>query len=266
MALPKARVQLLDPETQAVISEVDVITDASTTLYENSTPITRDFRGIKKGTTFDEDTSLKDVLDALLYPDLSPEIQTFRANTGEDIVEDITVYQEALQPIGGYTASLTVDVGSASSLEFTVNRTNLITGVVSVSMKDVSVIPGSIHTFQADIEAITEDTKISISVSDGKTIIESPSVIYKFVFPVYVGLATTYEGLLSDDPDVLDATKCNDYFNTLIRNKSPFINKRVCDLANQKGYAITDVLYQDMDAYPLYYIQIHGINLYLYLM
>ena len=251
MALPRARVQLLDPTTSEVISEVDIITSAETTVYENKNPIVADFRGLKEGMTFDEDTSIKDILDLLLYPKINPTIRAFKANTDSDILDDIIVYSEALQPIGGYMAILSVHTGSATQLEFTVNRTNLVTGTKSTVSKMVNVKAGSVHTFRAEIEAIHNDTTISISVSDGITLTESPSVTYKFIYPAYVGGSATLTGLMNDDsPTILDANKCANYFNTLIRNRSPIISKRLCDVSNQKGFAVTDILYEDYSLYP----------------
>ena len=249
MAIPKARVQLLDPTTGEVVSEVDVITSAETTLYQNDNPIIASIGDIKEGMTFNEDTTVKDILDKILYPTILPSIHMM--NVGSDILDDTVIYAEALQTVGGFVASLTVHTGSASQLEFTVNRTDLVTGEKNSISRSYNVIPGSLHTFHTDIAAIHDDTMISLSVSDGKELIESPSVTYKFIYPVYVGNATTLTGLLSDeDPDVLDSTKCTDYFNVLIRNKSPLISKRLCDVSNQKGFAVTDVLYQDQSLYP----------------
>ena len=68
MALEKARVQLLDPNTGAVIAEVDVLTSAPVVAYVNNNTTVRDFRGIPAGTSFTEEseTSVQDVLDLSL--------------------------------------------------------------------------------------------------------------------------------------------------------------------------------------------------------
>ena len=46
MALEKARVQLLDPDTGKVLAEVDVLTSAPVVSYVNDNATVRDFRGI----------------------------------------------------------------------------------------------------------------------------------------------------------------------------------------------------------------------------
>ena len=68
MSLEKARVQLLDPDTGAVLAEVDVLTSAPVVSYVNDKKVVRDFRGIEAGESFSEatETSVQDILDKLL--------------------------------------------------------------------------------------------------------------------------------------------------------------------------------------------------------
>ena len=101
MALQKARVQLLDPDTGKVIAEVDVLTSAPVVAYTNDNATVRDFRGIPKGTTFKEteEKTVQDVLDDILYPYTKPEISFITDNEGNQITEDTILYVEPIYQV-----------------------------------------------------------------------------------------------------------------------------------------------------------------------
>ena len=90
MALEKARVQLLDPNTGAVIAEVDVLTSAPVVAYVNDNRTVRDFRGIPAGTSFTEEseTSVQDILDDILFPYTAPEISFITDHEGSKVTSD----------------------------------------------------------------------------------------------------------------------------------------------------------------------------------
>ena len=90
MALEKARVQLLNPDTGAVITEVDILTTGSCVSYVNDHATISDFRGIPAGTTFSEgdNVSVTDVLDKILYPYQEMEIESISNVEGKSVSSD----------------------------------------------------------------------------------------------------------------------------------------------------------------------------------
>ena len=119
MALEKARVQLLDPSSGAVLAEVDVFTSATVVSYINNNRTVRDFRGIPAGTTFAEasETSVQDILDDIQAQLLSRakayrDANTKQIDTKEDFYAFFTPKNERKPEIHGGFAVANYD-GSA---------------------------------------------------------------------------------------------------------------------------------------------------------
>lgn len=246
--LPKSRAQLLDSSTGDVISDVDIITSADSVLYENDNPIIDDFRGIKKNDSFSNNTTVKDIIDNILYPDINPIINYIQIG---DIIykKDSIILNESLKPVPSFTLLLNINTGSSSTLTFTINCHNLLTGEIKSTDKTVNVSKGSNYQFMADIDQITIDTNVQILISDGSNIVESPIITYKFQYPIFIG-CIDYNELLGDDK-FINNESTSVYFNTLIRNKSPLLEKKISDIKNQKGIIISDILYSNRELYPV---------------
>ena len=130
MALQKARVQLLDPDTGKVVAEVDVLTSAPVVAYTNDNATVRDFRGIPKGTTFKEteEKSVQDVLDDILYPYTKPEISFITDNEGNQITEDTILYVERFKEVRPFYINATIIAGDKTDLTITLKTYDVSTG------------------------------------------------------------------------------------------------------------------------------------------
>ena len=252
MALPAYRVQLTDQTTHQPVSDVDVLTNASAVTYENEKAIVSDFRGIKKGTTFpingDASTKLNTILDNLLYPHIEPKIVEF--NMG--LLTDITIDKEELIEFNDWKdqfhAYVMIEVGSESSLTLNVVRRDVATGVVSRDETVVSVTPGAGYIFQPAIAKIDKDTIISITIDDGISVVETPSVKYSVKLPVFVGLCDTTE--LYNDEGNLDQDKIESYFQTLIRNSDGLVSKDLCKPMDINGIMTSNPTYDTVRKHP----------------
>lgn len=251
MALEKARVQLLNPESGAVLAEVDVLTSASVVAYINDKPTVNDYHNIPAGTTFteSEEKSVKDVLDAILYPDISPSIEYITDHDGEQITENKTFYIERFKDIKQFEVSSLIKAGSEDNITITFKRFNMQTGSVDIKDSTVNVQPGSTYLYTAIIDRFMFDTKYQVIVSDGKNTVSSPMISYTFIYPVYVGYCDISQ-VLSDDGIIIDSEKAGSYFSTLIRNKSKLLQKNLVPIQDIHGITVHDPLYHDTMAHP----------------
>lgn len=252
MALPEYRVQLTDPTTQQPVTDVDVLTNASAVTYENAKATVSDFRGIKKGTTFpangDASTRLTTILDNLLYPHIEPKVVEFNMGLLTDITEDEEELIEFNDWKDQFHAYVMIEVGSESSLTLNVVRRDVATGVVSRDTTVVSVVPGSAYIFQPAIAKIDKDTIISITIDDGISVVETPSVKYSIKLPVFVGLCDTTD--LYDNEGNPDQDKIESYFQTLIRNSNGLVSKSLCKATNVHGIMTSNPTYDTVRKHP----------------
>ena len=251
MSLEKARVQLLDPQTGAVLAEVDVLTSAPVVSYVNDKKVVRDFRGIKAGTSFPEssETSVKDIIDDILYPYIEPEIQYISDNKGNQITEDTTVYVERFSEVRPFYVTAKILAGDSSSLDINLKIYDGSTGTTKTIKSTVSVTPGSVYNYQQNVDKFSFDTNIQITVSDGTSTVSSPIVSYKFIYPIFVGYCDLDE-IMDETGVIIDDAKASNYFNTLIRNQSPFLEERLIPIQNVKGITIDNVLYESTRMHP----------------
>ena len=252
MALPEYRVQLIDPTSQEKVTDVDVLTNSSAVIYENDKPTVEDFRGIPKGTKFlaegDNGERLSKIIDNILYPHINPKIIKFDMGLLTDITENETESIEFNDWKNQFFASLNIQVGSESSLELTVKRYDINTGVVSSDVTTVTVTPGSIYQFQPAIARIDRDTRICISIYDGISTVETPSVTYTVRLPIFVGLCDLSEVL--DDNNLIDNDKAISYFQSLIRNSDGLVSKLVTPIKNIDGISSINPVYASKRKHP----------------
>lgn len=189
MALEKARVQLLNPDTGAVIQEVDILSTASAISYVNNKKTIKDFRGIPAGTAFNEkdEVSIKDILDNLLYPYQEMEIESVTGLNGKDVFNDTIFYKEKYHSIASYLYTVKIKVGNVSKLTFKLKRYNNISGTISTTESVINTSPGSEYIYSKEIANITDDTSLQLVINDGTNSIVSPTIEFKFIYPVYVG-------------------------------------------------------------------------------
>lgn len=246
MALEKARVQLLDPDTGKVIAEVDVLTSAPVVSYVNDNVTVRDFRGIPAGTTFkeSEEKSVQDVLDDILYPYTQPDIEFITDHEGNRITEDTFIYIERFTEVRPFYINATIHAGNKTELTITLKRYDVSTGTTETLETKVKVTPGATYKYQQNVEKFSFDKRFQITVSDGQSTVASPIISYKFIYPVFVGYCNLEE-ILTTDGAVIDETFASQYFNTLIRNNSPMIEKRLVPIQNISGIAINNPLYTE---------------------
>lgn len=251
MSLEKARVQLLDPDTGAVLAEVDVLTSAPVVSYINDKKVVRGFRGIEAGTSFPEasETSVQDILDDILYPYTEPEVKYITDNNGKQVTEDTTVYVERFSEVRPFYVGASILAGDASSLDITLKIYDESTGTTKSQTSKVTVTPGSVYSYQMNVEKFNFDTKIQITVSDGTSVVSSPIISYKFIYPVFVGYCKLIE-IMDETGAVIDDAKASEYFNTLIRNNSPYLEKRLVPIQNISGMNMTSVLYDSTKLHP----------------
>ena len=251
MSLEKARVQLLDPDTGAVLAEVDVLTSAPVVSYINDKKVVRGFRGIEAGTSFPEasETSVQDILDDILYPYTEPEVKYITDNNGKQVTEDTTVYVERFSEVRPFYVGASILAGDASSLDITLKIYDESTGTTKSQTSKVTVTPGSTYNYQMNVEKFNFDTRIQIAVSDGTSTVVSPLVSYKFIYPIFVGYCKLDE-IMDETGVTIDDAKASTYFNTLIRNNSPYLEKRLIPIQNVLGMNIESVLYESVKLHP----------------
>lgn len=251
MSLEKARVQLLDPQTDSVLAEVDVLTSATAVSYANDKKVVRDFRGIKAGTSFPEssETSVKDILDNILYPYVEPQIQYITDNKGNQIKEDTTIYVERFSEIRPFYITSKILAGDSTSLDINLKIYDGSTGTTKTIKSTVAVTPGGVYSYQQNVEKFSFDTNIQITVSDGMSVVSSSIISYKFIYPIFIGYCDLEE-IMDETGVIIDDAKASNYFNTLIRNNAPFLEKRLIPIQNVQGITVDNVLYESTKMHP----------------
>lgn len=251
MALEKARVQLLDPNSGRVLAEVDILTTTSCVSYINDNKTARDFRGIPAGTTFTEEDnkSVKDVLDAILYPNTESVSSYITDINGNELTEDTTIYVERFKKLDPFTITSNITAGSANTIMITLKRFDVPTGTVSSDTTTIRVEPGSTYLYEHTVDIISHDTKLQLEISDGINTTVSPMITYEFVYPVFWGWCYIEE-ILDDDNLLIDPDKAANYFNTLIRNESIMLRKEVTPITDIYAFNLTEVEFHDRKAYP----------------
>lgn len=251
MSLEKARVQLLNPDTDTVIAEVDILTSASAVSYINKNKMSEDFRGLKTGTSFTEEdeVSLQDVLDDLLFPYTTPVFEYLTDNSGAQFTEDKTIYVERFTNVRPFYITSKIRAGRLPSLTITLKRYNLQNGTVATTETVVRLDPGSTYLYREKVDIINFDTNLQITISDGKTTINSPMLSFEFINPVFVGYCEL-DQITSDDGIIIDDYNASSYFNTLIRTKSLYLEKRLCPAQDIPGIILSNPLYQSRSLYP----------------
>lgn len=232
-----------------VIKEVSTLTDTHLIQYSNPTQTIRDFQGIKRGATFSNE-SLDGILTDILYPYIPPTIKFINGGS-KDIQDQITenrmVYVEKGTKVDQFTIYATIEVGSESSVSCLFKRFEC-DGEVESVQTTVVVQPGSTYRASFNVKEISDDTHIQIVVSDGTQMAESAIISYKFIDAVYVGYCGS--GLFNARGEI-DRSKANAYFNTLIKNKSKYIEKRVCKISNQQNITLDDAQFSNIALYPV---------------
>lgn len=249
MSLPKVRVQLLNPATGEVISDVDVLSSASCIGYVNSMQTIRDFNGIPKGTTFN-DVPVQKVLDDILYPYIPPTVNYINGNTSGlegNIVQDIVLYKEKSITVDAFTMNIEILAGSEKELVFTLKIFDEDTSSITQEQVIAMATPGSVYLASFELEEFVNNRSYQIIVNDGTSIVESPIITYKFIYPVYIGFCT--DEFLTDT-GLIDTEKANDYFNALIRQNGSFISKSIGALNNYKAITVSNPLYANTEMYP----------------
>ena len=123
------------------------------------------------------------------------------------------------------------------------------TGTTKTIKSTVSVTPGSVYNYQQNVDKFSFDTNIQITVSDGTSTVSSPIVSYKFIYPIFVGYCDLDE-IMDETGVTIDDAKASNYFNTLIRNQSPFLEERLIPIQNVQGITIDNVLYESTRMHP----------------
>lgn len=251
MSLEKARVQLIDPDTDIVLAEVDVLTSAPVVSYVNDKKTVKDFRGIPAGTSFTEanQVSIQDILDDILFPYTEPEIEFITDNNSNHITEDTTIYVERFTEVRPFFITANILAGDKDSLTITLKIYDESTGTTTSQETSVKVTPGSVYKYQQSVEKFNFDTKLQITVSDGTSTVASALISYKFIYPVFVGYCDLNE-ILDDTGVIIDDAKASNYFNTLIRNNSPLLEERLVPIQDIRGMNISNVLYESTKLHP----------------
>ena len=251
MSLEKARVQLIDPDTDIVLAEVDVLTSAPVVSYINDKKTVKDFRGIPAGTSFTEanQVSIQDILDDILFPYTEPEIEFITDNNSNHITEDTTIYVERFTEVRPFFMTANILAGDKDSLTITLKIYDESTGTTTSQETSVKVTPGSVYKYQQSVEKFNFDTKLQITVSDGTSTVASALISYKFIYPVFVGYCDLNE-ILDDTGVIIDDAKASNYFNTLIRNNSPLLEERLVPIQDIRGMNISNVLYESTKLHP----------------
>lgn len=251
MSLEKARVRLIDPDTDIVLAEVDVLTSAPVVSYVNDKKTVKDFRGIPAGTSFTEanQVSIQDILDDILFPYTEPEIEFITDNNSNHITEDTTIYVERFTEVRPFFITANILAGDKDSLTITLKIYDESTGTTTSQETSVKVTPGSVYKYQQSVEKFNFDTKLQITVSDGTSTVASALISYKFIYPVFVGYCDLNE-ILDDTGVIIDDAKASNYFNTLIRNNSPLLEERLVPIQDIRGMNISNVLYESTKLHP----------------
>lgn len=249
MPLSKARAQLLDSAGN-VVKDVDILSSAESISYVNENTIARDFRGLKKGDTFTENDNktVKDILDDILFPISAPIIKVFRVNNLDATNEDASSVFEQLSTVNSPVVYSEIEVGSDEELTVVVRIVTIRTGQFQKkTVKLVGQSSGNTYSFTQTLDDITEDTAISIEVIGDNSGTVSNTVDIKFQYPIFVGYCNSGEFL---ENNIINETLCEEYFNTLIRNNSTQIQKSIKPISDIYGIRLEGALYDNIELYP----------------
>lgn len=249
MPLSKARAQLLDSAGN-VVKDVDILSSAESISYVNENTIARDFRGLKKGDTFTENDNktVKDILDDILFPISAPIIKAFRVNNLDATNEDASSVFEQLSTISSPVVYSEIEVGSDEELTVVARIVTIKTGRVQKKTVRLSgQSSGSTYSFTQTLDNITEDTAISIEVKGDNSGTVSNTIDIKFQYPIFVGYCNSGEFL---ENNIINETLCEEYFNTLIRNNSSQIQKNIKPISDIYGIRLEGALYDNIELYP----------------
>lgn len=249
MSLPVVRVQLLNSETGAPISDVDVLTNSTCVPYTNNKKTIDSYRGIEKGSTFN-DTPVSEILDNILYPYVKPTITKLSGNTSgllDGVVEDTTIYTEACITVNGFTLNTEIMAGSAEEITFTLKTYDADSSKVDEQQSTVVVTPGQNYLLSFEIPQFTTDRSFEVIVDDGTSVVHSHMITYSFVYPVYTGFCT--DEMVTDGSLIVTDT-ANNVFNEMVRINGKMINKYVGAPCNHKAHTVSDPLYSDTELYP----------------
>lgn len=249
MPLSKARAQLLDSAGN-VVKDVDILSSAESISYVNENTIARDFRGLKKGDTFTENDNktVKDILDDILFPISAPIIKAFRVNNLDATNEDASSVFEQLSTVNSPVVYSEIEVGSDEELTVVVRIVTIKTGRVQKKTVRLSgQSSGSTYSFTQTLDNITEDTAISIEVKGDNSGTVSNTIDIKFQYPIFVGYCNSGEFL---ENNIINETLCEEYFNTLIRNNSTQIQKNIKPISDIYGIRLEGALYDNIELYP----------------
>ena len=145
------------------------------TVYTNSTPTVTALGGIAAGTTFDN-MPINEILTNLLYPYIAPTV-SFSTNPGAQV-------REYGNPITEIT--LTAKTTKKSK---PIKEVKFYKGSAVIETVAAPTAGGGTETFKLT-EAINANTSFKASVSDGQTNVNSNTVSFTFVYPIYVGDVT----------------------------------------------------------------------------
>lgn len=249
MPLSKARAQLLDSAGN-VVKDVDILSSAESISYVSENTIARDFRGLKKGDTFTENDNktVKDVLDDILFPVSAPIINVFRVNNLDATNEDASSVFEQLSAISSPVVYSEIEVGSDEELTVVVRIVTTKTGQVQKKTVKLSgQSSGGIYSFTQTLNDIADDTAISIEVKGDNSGVVSNTINIKFQYPIFVGFCNSDEFL---EDGIINETLCENYFSTLIRNNSTQIQKSIKSISDIYGIRLDGALYDNVELYP----------------
>lgn len=247
--LPKARVQLLDNTTGQVVSDVDILTSTDWVSYSNPNQTIRDFRGIVKGSSFNNE-SVASILNSLLYPYEAPDIK-YIYGTASDISSyiyaDKTVIKRRYSTINSFVLFANIEVGSEKDLNVLFKTMDESMNKVLQTQINVKVEAGSTYVASFNVDSISATSSIQITVSDGKNTVESPVISFKFVDPVFIGYCDFSRISTSS---LLDLSKLAPYFDELISCNSAYLDTRVTYKEDQTSIILSDPRYANLAMYP----------------
>lgn len=147
-------------------------------VYNNDEPTLSSLGGIKAGSTFDN-VSIQDMFTKLLYPYMAPTISLSASPSGGIREFGDTISQVTL------TAKYDRKSEALSVLKFYRNN-------VAIHTDDTVRIDG--QTSHVDTTLINKATTFKASIQDATgTVINSSTVSYSFVYPIFVGALATDE-------------------------------------------------------------------------
>ena len=156
------------------------------TVYNNTTPTVTSLGGIAQGTTFDN-VPINELLTNLLYPYIAPTI-SLSTNPGAQVRE-----------FGNPITEITLTAKTTKKSK-PITEVKFYKGSDVIETVAAPTAGGGTETFKFT-EAINANTSFKASVNDGQTNVNSNTVSFTFVYPMYVGDVTA----ASPDQDAIKA-------------------------------------------------------------